>query len=533
MNPPKRHADWAFLSLLVGVALWHLWTLPRFFYSGDNFAPRSEVAHWLMTGQLGIDYAVESVFGGTREKRAGMLEQRGQYFFENDAKKRFYSKYGIGYTLLYLLPLGAQKLIAGQVALMDTSRIQILLLGLYQILFSLATAAYLYALAGLYAERRSARRWFVFLVVYGTFLWHYLRAPTLEVFQVVPVLGFVYHMIRFLRLRREAPSPQTVSWAHGRHLFLAMTYVAWLLTLKVFFGFLAIIGGCFALEAGPRGVPLWRRIVDTMRGNGGRYALWMGGPLLLGLGLVLWSNAIRFGHWLNMGYSQWVTREGIPHDHFHIRFVPEALSGYFLRGGNTSAYAHSPTWVVGWIAIPWFWRKHREEGALIGAIFFATVLAISAFYAWTGEWCYGPRYLLHALTIGSVPLARILDRLPTVSPPWLRRTALAAMILLFGWSCRMQIYINAFDYFVYHRVAGLLSEFKLKPLNDYFARTSRVHRGYFCRDVLAWRDAGAEWEPLTILQEAIPRGQKREEVLRLLVGYLHGFSRPNFFLAEK
>ncbi|MDI6774238.1 MAG: hypothetical protein QME60_02420 [Verrucomicrobiota bacterium] len=527
----RRPTDWAAVLLLLGVAAWHFLTLPSCFYSGDNFACRAETANWLMSGHLGIDYALEAVMGGTRQQRAGMLEQRGQYFFENDKRGRFYSKYGIGYTFLYLPPLWVQKLIVGRVELMDSSRAQIFLLGVYLIFFALAVIAYLYAIAGLYTDRKRTRVTFVLILVYCTFVWHYLRAPTLEIFQMFPFLGFYYHMIRFMRGQR-APGPEGAgAWRNWKHMLFATLCVGGLLFLKTFFGLLIAIGGVFALFAGPREEPLFVRAITNLRRNFWRYAVLMALPIAACLGLIFWSNSIRFGDWLNMGYGQWVGEDGLSHDRFCFEFVPKAFAGFFFSKGNTNAFAHFPVFVAAMAGLRRFGRKHSEELVLIGVIFVVNLVAMSGFYFWSGEWCYGPRYLLHILILGSIPFLTTLDRLPAAANPWIRRTAVGVMVVAFGWSFQMQICVNSFDYFVCHRVTPLLGELKQDRINDYTARTCGFHRGYLCKDLLAYRDGGKEFYPLKVLEEIVPAD--RRGFIQRIEAYVKFCARPNFFFADK
>ncbi len=73
-------------------------TLPGFPYPGDNFVPRIESIQLAQTGAFGIPYSMRSSI-------AGLDVPRGQYFFSNDSRQRFYSKYGIAYTLAYLPPV--------------------------------------------------------------------------------------------------------------------------------------------------------------------------------------------------------------------------------------------------------------------------------------------------------------------------------------------------------------------------------------------------------------------------------------------
>jgi len=129
----KRHLPLLFLLLAVGI--FHVLTMPKFFYPGDNQVPRAECANFINSGKLGIDYSQKRI-------AAGLLEQRGQYFYENDARQELYSKYGIGYTLLYIVPLWAEKLYSGYLDLFSSTPSQLVFLNIYNVIFTLLSTVY-------------------------------------------------------------------------------------------------------------------------------------------------------------------------------------------------------------------------------------------------------------------------------------------------------------------------------------------------------------------------------------------------------
>ena len=142
----------AAVAALLGIALLHFLTMPRFIYPGDSVAIKIEAAHLINTGRVGVDYGEEGVIP------EGMIEYRGQYFFENDSKQKRYSKYGLFYTLCMTPPLMLKKMVAGELPYLDDSYQALLLGNCYYILLTLIYVVYLYKIFSLFNQNR----------------WHYL-----------------------------------------------------------------------------------------------------------------------------------------------------------------------------------------------------------------------------------------------------------------------------------------------------------------------------------------------------------------------
>ena len=99
------------LLLLVGTVL--TVTMPSMIYPGDRNASRMQAINVVTKGELGIPYTDRAMLGG-------FLDERGQYFFENDEKERIYSKYGIGYTLFQIPPLLVIKQLSPGLSITNT-----------------------------------------------------------------------------------------------------------------------------------------------------------------------------------------------------------------------------------------------------------------------------------------------------------------------------------------------------------------------------------------------------------------------------
>ena len=268
--------------LLLAIAILHIWSMPALHYPGDNFAIRAEAAYLIETGELGIPYE-------RKAELQGFLSERGQYFFDNEARQRYFSKYGIGYTLLYLPPLLAERLASGELSLHCSTDSQLVFLNLYGVALTLVLAAYLYLLVSLYTKVTVLRVGFVLASIYTTFLWHYLRSPTTEIYHLVTFLGFVYHAVRFIEKDRKPGTPRR--WGH-------------LLAATLFAGYSALIKASFVLFF----IPLWalafvvgdepslvKRVVGNITRDWRRYALCLALPSVVAAVLFLGANITRCG----------------------------------------------------------------------------------------------------------------------------------------------------------------------------------------------------------------------------------------------
>ena len=84
------------------------------------------------------------------------MGERGQYFFENREKGRWFSKYGVLNTLMYVPPLLAERLATGSLPWISPARLAFL--NAFNLVLALFSAAYLLATVALYT-RDTAVKW--------------------------------------------------------------------------------------------------------------------------------------------------------------------------------------------------------------------------------------------------------------------------------------------------------------------------------------------------------------------------------------
>lgn len=462
-----RRSTWALLGV---VALVSVLSLPWYEYVGDPFAIRLEAVHLLRTGELGVPPEIGS--------RMGM---RGQFFFENVEKGRWFSKYGVLNTLIYVPPLLAERALTGALPWESVPRVRFL--NAMNVLLTLATAAYLLATLGLYTEEEVYKWLYVLAAFYATFWWNYLRAHASEIYQTLFFIAFYFHLVSFLRRRGR------FRW----HLLAASLYLSALCLTKLSHLILIPAAGV-ALLAAERQAIAEGSAMDTR----GRWASWLKETavgfaipvlcLLVVIGLV---NDYKFGGPLVTGYQQLESeRDLLGGD------LGTGLRGYFFSAQG-SVFTHFPLFLFALAGYPAFLRKRPAEAAAIVVMFGAFLLLNGRFKNWQGALCYGPRYLLPILPIASLPFLEVLG--------WIRhrlRTArggLAAGVvgLVLAYSVVLQHFVNALPFFAFDLSRNVARSYHpdAEAVEAFFAR----HVGVVNRDLIRY---GKGQAPLPLLESA-------------------------------
>ena len=487
------------LILLLGaIGFWHALTMPAFKYPGDNVAPQKECEHLLAGGEFGIPFA-------RKAELERFLVHRGQYFFENDSKQRFFSKYGIANTALYAPPLLVYSLHLRINSLEKCPRALQFILNIYHIALTLIIALYLYHTVSLYTDSVPVRLLFILLSFYTTFLWYYLRAPTLEIYQILAFQGMYYHFIRFLRRGDHCTS------AH-RHLLCAASFAGLLILLKTLFVIL---------------IPILMAFTFPVAGKRRKQALAsVAGPVVLALVLLSITNYCRFGSPLRTGYGQWADANGVAVNRFSIKYAPAALASFLLLPGNANMFLHYPLFGFGLPGIVPFFRRHRLEALFVFALFLSNFAVICNFSSWSGAWCYGPRYLVHILMLGSLPVLTVLDyarahrRLPRV------KVAGVAAVLILAVSAKLQFNMVSHHYFTYEHLAAVFSRFEDTRIQKYFG--APIHRGLVIGDFMAHRPERPFYPVRVLVGESAEAGTDVD--LHALNEQLEIMSQPNYYL---
>ncbi len=485
---PSKYT-FATVAALLGIAILHFLTMPKFIYPGDSIAIKNEATHVINTGRIGFDYNEEEGIS------KGQREYRGQYFYENDLKQKRYSKYGFFNTICMIPPLMINKIISGELAYFDTSGQMQLILNCYYILLSLIYVVYLYKNFSLFNQNRWQLAALVSISIYSSYNWYYLRAPDKEIFQMISFTGAVYHTLRFLRPRnQELPS--------GVQLGLALAWAGLTYLLKPLYALLVIIITLFA------GWRLYRSYLHdrgTCLAPGSPWrksAIVLPTALLLIMAISFTHNYLRCNNIFIAGYGQ-DTSDPVEFTFTTAHFLG-GLATYFIKPGNGNWFMHQPLLLLALGSYVVFYRTYRTEALFLLTIISVHTVVLCFHTEWIGEWCYGPRFCLHLIMCAAIPaslgIKRLLTRAKDRPGQIMRGIAIITFSAIALLSLRAQIYVNSWYYFTFYNYSPRFYQTEEKGLSEYFSEMP--HRAILCRDLTQYRDQGRKFPLLTRLDNS-------------------------------
>jgi len=169
----------------------------------------------------------------------------------------------------------------------------------------------------------------------------------------------------------------------------------------------------------------WRRWLKTL--------ILFGLPLVAALVVIGWYNWLRFGNPWTTGY--------LPQE----RFATPIFQGFYgltLSPGKGLLW-YNPIFWAALIAWPAFFRRHRAEALLVGAVVVSNVAFYAPWYLWWAGHSWGPRFLVTILPFAALPLA------PALEAARKRRAVAIALGALALLSVSVQILGVAVDFNLY------------------------------------------------------------------------------------
>lgn len=485
----KNSTQLRYLLLISGIILFL--TMPNVLSPGDGYGPRAEAANLVMNGQLGFTYE--------EGKKLQFMDVRGEYLFENDAKQRMFSKWGIIDTIMGIPPALAQKIYAGKVAMEDPSDSYLFFVNLNYILLSLVSIFYLYRITCLYELQERYRLIFVAAVFFSTFLWNYLRSHMHELFQLTLFLGFVRHYLVFLRLS-QGDEGQKERW---RHLFWAAIWVGLLPMVKPLYLTIMVPAWIFGLVAGPESLNVIGRFRLNLHSNKLRLCKYLYGPTLVLLLLFLLLNYYRFGSPFEAGYSQ--EGQSAPGEvGFSLMVLAESLPGFLLLPGNANIFLHFPLLLFALFGVRRFARRWPTETSFLSFVVLSNFLVVSCYKTWRGEMTYGPRYLLLFAVVGSLPILETFRLLRENSYHPMARIGKLVIAAATLWSFLMQVSVNTvYNFTPQFHDAYFFEQFQLEDIDRY--HIDYLTQGTFVVALLAYKlGVKNTYYPLEVLKRELP-----------------------------
>ena len=452
--------------------------MPARVYRGDANAARMATTQLILNGSLGIPYhQPEGV-------PAAFLRHRGQYFFENDAQQRYYSKYGVLQSLLYLPAMWTAFLDRGEQRIGKRPREVVFWLNINNIAVSLVIAVYLLLLAGRFTRRPLVALCFVLCCFYGSFVWYYLRAQSTEIFQLWFFLGMGYHLFRWA----DGDGGRRRRWGH----LGACALYAGLLTLtKPYYGLVFPLAWLALQLSRKDGFHPGRTI---------REALLLGGPAALAAGLVLLQNRLTFGAYFDFGYFQAEGGGGFKGNRFSGDLIPSGLYQLLILP-NRSAFVYFPWLIPAAFGLRRCFRSHRLE-LLFGSLCFVTfLLFVSAQQEPHGGWCLGPRYLLFVLPLLGLMALPALDRIVENRQQVGGAVALCLLATVVVAQVWLNIRINRLEFHADWHVRTFLERLRIEEVQPYF---DRRHAGMVFGDLAAFRRRTAPFPPFELAKRVRP-----------------------------
>ena len=444
---------------------------------------RCETVSLLNNGALAIPAKLAKSFG-----------ERGQFFVENVTREAWYCKYGILNSLIYLPVLYIQKWHEGVLEYMSPTRV--IYLNIFNLVVAVASAAYLFLIALRYTKRSIVALVFVLTAFYTTYWWNYLRAQNSEIYQLLFMLGFYYHLV----CSADATKPK---W---QQFFSGLFFSAMILTKVVYVILLPCVGLFLILvqqEKNRDRQPLlsWHCCCSLLPS-----LCSFGSSVALALGAILSVNNYKFGSPWESGYGQWQER-GQPIFSGHL------FSGltHFFFDPQYSIFIYFPLLIFALFGYSTFFKKFRSQTYLFLSIGLVIICVNAKLLAWSGGWAYGPRYLLVMLPLVSLPFLAVLESICHHPKHGKILLAVGVMTLVLLTSFQLQMNVNALPFFVNFRLQGVLASLHDSTIDNYF---SRLPFGLINRDLLAFKK-GAPLAPLISLEGRLSP-ETREQLYRFI-----------------
>ena len=364
-----KHPWGAPLALFICVSLVNVLLMPADWLPADPAGWFHEARTLVRTGQLAVD-------------PTGFIPG---LFLPHPVTGKAYSKYGLASSLAVVPPMALANVVnAGAGG-------ELMLVSIWQAGVSGALAVLLFSVAGRYSCSVRVRLVYALSVLYATFCWFYLRAQGTELYQCIyftiwwiGIVGFAW--------------PTTEQQRSSFHLPAAWFAVVCLMHTRPTFALMVPVTVALIAWRVWRGGEPYRRQVS-------RILLHAVLPACLAAASLMLVNYIKFGAWYYTGYH-------IPGNggaSVSLGNIPDALG--FIFDPQYSVFLTFPVLLFSLPCFPSAWTRDRGPCALVLSITVAQAIIVASFGFWSGEWSEGPRYLLFALPVLSLPFVIFLDRL--------------------------------------------------------------------------------------------------------------------------
>ncbi len=129
------------------------------------------------------------------------------------------------------------------------------------------------------------------------------------------------------------------------------------------------------------------------------------------LGLLPGALALAVYNWMRWGSPFATGYESVTHGFWQENLL-SGLWGQLLSPGR-SVFVFSPPLVLSLVGLRAFWRRHPDVAAALAVTVLPLLVLYSRYLFWSGDWGWGPRYLVFALPVLLLPSAELLAGAPS------------------------------------------------------------------------------------------------------------------------
>jgi len=389
---PQRQAIWIFLSFLA----FYYFTNAGWYKIGDEIIMRAVAKQIAQKGQIGIE--------------ARQLPNLGSY--HEDAVKGpnglYYFKWGLGQSLVeapfyyvYRMLWGIPVHPSLAVFRFDSTIFSELMVIFLCPSAVSALGCALFFLLGLrlgFSNRLSL----LLTLIYGlaTVVWPFSKSLMSEATQNVAVLSAVYGSVSYASTRGRG-------WLvlSGASLgFALITKVVLVVTAPILIAY--ILFSCRSRNA----------LRDLL--------VYFFPPFFAFLGIQFWYNWIRYHSLWKFGYDQGFDTLGFTTPLY------VGLWGLFLSPGK-SFFLYTPVAILGLVSEAAFYKKRKWESLLFLLIVLGITLPHALWCSWSGDWAWGPRFLLTITPYLILPAGMFFRTWAQKSP--LKRKVVISLIVFSFW----------------------------------------------------------------------------------------------------
>lgn len=330
------------------------------FYAGDAYAIKLTSNNLRAENHLGISYE-------RRDELHGFLDNKDQYFFENDSKQRFYQRWGVLNPLLVAIP----DLFSKSTDDLFISQNQVFRHGLYNAILSTLVAMGLFLIIQRFAKNHILSTSLSLCFMYSSFIWHYLLAQSYELFQLLFFIFYVISLYLYKTYRTES-----------FRICLSLSLILLVFTKSVFF-LVALPGILYVCDYRlSEFIKLKREIVL--------------------LALMVLAFLVLQNYFFTENFP---IRTAHPHDptvkDFSLNHIIPRFKEYFLSF-NKGMFFYFPPFIFSIFYWKRFYKEFRSEAIFIASTFLLFSFAALSFHIY-GDWCFGPRYYIFILPFMSLP----------------------------------------------------------------------------------------------------------------------------------